>query len=88
MRDPLIASVTQNVCNGCFFCQEVCPFNAIEQAEITLRVNGSRKVKVVAKANEGKCMGCGACVAACPSKAISVRGFTDQQIYEEVLHAI
>jgi heterodisulfide reductase subunit A2 len=88
VRDPLIASVDQSICNACFFCEAVCPYDAIERDEITIRVNGSRKPKTVVRANEGKCMGCGVCAAGCPSKAITVRGFTDQQIYEEVIHAI
>ncbi|MBC7234450.1 MAG: FAD-dependent oxidoreductase [Chloroflexi bacterium] len=88
VREPLIASVDASRCNACFFCQAICPYDAIEEQEIPVRVNGVRMTRVVARANEGKCMGCGACVAACPSKAIMVRGFTDQQIFEEVIHAI
>ena len=88
MREPLIASVDQSACNGCFFCRMVCPYDAIEEAELSVRVNGDRRTKIVAQTNEGKCMGCGACVPACPSKAVMVQGFTDQQVYEEVIHAI
>jgi len=86
-REPLVAFVDQQACNGCFFCKTVCPYDAVEEAELSIRVNGGRTTKTVAATNEGKCMGCGICSSACPSKAIMVRGFTDQQIYEEVIHA-
>ena len=86
-REPLVSTVDESVCNACFFCQTVCPYDAIDEAEVMVRVNGHRVTKAVARANTGKCMGCGACVAACPSKAIMVAGFTDEQIYEEVMYA-
>jgi heterodisulfide reductase subunit A len=86
-REPLVAFVDQQACNGCFFCRTVCPYDAVEEAELSIRVNGGRTTKIVAVTNEGKCMGCGICSSACPPKAIMVRGFTDQQIYEEVINA-
>jgi heterodisulfide reductase subunit A len=66
----------------------VCPYDAIEETELVRRVGRDRSVKIIARVNEGKCMGCGLCASACPSKAVTVRGFTDEQVYEEVMHAI
>jgi heterodisulfide reductase subunit A len=87
-REPLVAIVDESICNGCFFCKMVCPYSAIEQVELAKRIGRSKAIKLIAKVNEGKCMGCGLCASACPSKAVTVQGFTDQQIYEEVIHAI
>ena len=87
-REPLVAVVDQSICNSCFFCRTVCPYNAIEEFERAQRLGGSMSVQVIAQVNQGKCTGCGLCAAACPSKAVTVEGFTEQQIYEEVMHAI
>jgi len=87
-REPLVASVDPSVCNGCFFCRMVCPYDAIDETELVRRVGRDRAVKVIAAVNEGKCMGCGLCASACPSKAVTVLGFTDEQVFEEVMHAI
>jgi len=61
---------------------------AIEEAELKLPGWEEAKIKRVAKVNEGKCMGCGACAAACPSKAITLKGFSEAQIYEEIFQVI
>jgi len=38
----------------------------------------------VAQINEGLCKGCGLCVSGCPGKAITLRGFSDQALLEQV----
>lgn len=81
-REPLIAYVNNNTCVGCFLCQSVCPYLAIEKEEIRRR-DGSL-VKVVAKINPGLCQGCGTCVALCRSKSIDIHGYTNRQIFAEV----
>jgi len=88
LREPLVATVDQTICNGCFFCRMVCPYGAIEEEELKLPGWEEPKVKRVAKVNEGKCMGCGSCAAACPSKAITLRGFSEAQIYEEIFQVV
>jgi len=87
-RDPLVATVTPEICNGCFICEMVCPYDAIERVDLVHRTRDGPAAKVIARVNEGKCMGCGVCAAACLPKAMMLRGFTDQQVYEEVMHAI
>ena len=76
ITDPLTAVVDAARCVGCFLCQEVCPFNAIDSL-----VTDTRTVAVV---NEGLCKGCGLCVAGCRGGAIKLRGFSDQQLLAEV----
>ncbi len=87
-REPLIAVVDRTAppqyssCTGCFMCQSVCPYNAIEREEINDR-NGNL-VKQLAFINPGLCQGCGTCVAVCKSKSIDIEGYTNLQMYSEV----
>jgi heterodisulfide reductase subunit A len=78
LTDPSTAVVDSMKCVGCFMCQAVCPFNAIEP-ELT------RDQRTIASVNESLCKGCGLCVAACRPGAMNLRGFTTQQIMAEVV---
>lgn len=88
-REPLIAVVNRQAppvyssCVGCFLCQSVCPYQAIEREEIKNR-NG-QVIKTLARVNEGLCQGCGTCVALCRTKAIDIYGYSNQQVYTEVM---
>jgi heterodisulfide reductase subunit A len=66
------------ICQGCKTCIAVCPFGAIT-------FDAQRKIAVV---NEVMCRGCGSCVAACPSGAATVKHFTYDQIYQEIVEAL
>jgi len=87
-RDPLIAVVNRtapplySTCVGCFLCQSVCPYQAIEKEEIKAK-DGS-VIKIIAEINPGLCQGCGSCVALCRTKSIDLLGYTNRQIYAEV----
>lgn len=72
--DALYSEVNEDLCSGCRFCNQLCPFSAIEFYE-------KKKCSHVISA---LCKGCGVCVAACPSSAIKGRHFTDQQILAQV----
>ncbi|MDP4266232.1 MAG: CoB--CoM heterodisulfide reductase iron-sulfur subunit A family protein [Bacteroidota bacterium] len=88
-REPLIAVVNRtapplfSTCVGCFMCQTVCPYNAIEREEIKAR--DGKVIKTVAKINPGLCQGCGTCVALCRSKSIDIQGYTGNQVFAEVM---
>ena len=88
-REPLIAFVNRqapplfSTCVGCFLCQSACPYQAIEREEIKDR--SGQLIKTVAKVNPGLCQGCGTCVAFCRSKSIDIQGFTNEQMYSEVM---
>ncbi len=87
-REPVVATVHRaappvySICYGCFFCERVCPYGAIEREEIKDRKGNL--IKTVAKVNEGLCGGCGLCAAACRAHAITLKGFNDEQLYAVV----
>lgn len=74
------AEVNEFTCVGCGTCVSVCAYSAIELVE--KKVMG--KVKVVASVNPALCKGCGACAAACRSNSIDLKGFTNDEVVEEV----
>jgi heterodisulfide reductase subunit A len=81
-REPTVALVDQNLCIGCFSCERVCPYGAIEHVDVC---NMEGEVcGAVSSVNPGVCQGCGTCVAVCPSKCIELQGFTDEQIMSEI----
>ncbi len=88
-REPIVAVVNRqpppvfSTCVGCFLCETACAYQAIEREEIKTR--DGKLIKTVAKVNSSVCQGCGTCVALCRSKAIDLQGFTNEQVYAEVL---
>jgi len=88
-REPIVAVVnrqagpTYSYCVGCFLCQTACPYQAIEQEQILAR-NGD-VIKTIARINPGLCQGCGTCVATCRTKAIDLQGFSNEQLYAEIM---
>ena len=77
VKAPHVASVDAAACVGCLACQPVCYYSAIEEKTV-----GSR---TVANVVAGKCQGCGACVSTCKGKAITLAGYTDDEVFEEVV---
>ncbi|HOW70205.1 MAG TPA: CoB--CoM heterodisulfide reductase iron-sulfur subunit A family protein [Phycisphaerae bacterium] len=88
-REPIIAVVNRSApplfstCVGCFLCESACPYKAIEREEI--RGRDGQLIKTVAKINAGVCQGCGTCVALCRSKSIDLQGYTNDQVFAEVM---
>ncbi len=81
-REPTVARVDESTCAGCFHCERVCPYGAVEHKEIKDRKGVV--LRVVASVNPGVCQGCGTCQATCPSKSVELQGFTDEQIYAQI----
>ena len=73
-----ISQISESFCGGCKTCISVCPYGAITFDE-------TKKISVV---NEVICRGCGSCTAACPSGAASIKHFTFDQIYQELMEAV
>jgi heterodisulfide reductase subunit A2 len=82
-REPVIASCNEATCAGCWGCVLACPYNAIEKKDILDR--SGRVIKQVASVNPGLCQGCGTCVTFCRSNSIDLAGFTEKQIFAEVM---
>ncbi|KUO42074.1 MAG: hypothetical protein APU95_03645 [Hadesarchaea archaeon YNP_N21] len=59
-REPLHASVNEDLCNGCGICERVCSYDAI------------KVIEGKAKPNPALCDGCGLCKAWCPTEAIDL----------------
>jgi heterodisulfide reductase subunit A len=74
--EAIISQVDEQLCRGCGFCIEVCPYEAIGLKSIE-RYGQTVEVATV---NEVLCKGCGACAAACLSGAIQQKSFTDEQL--------
>jgi heterodisulfide reductase subunit A len=72
--DAVYSEVIEELCSGCRFCNQLCPYSAIE-------FNEEKKQSHIINA---LCKSCGVCVAACPSSAIKGRHFTDQQLIAQV----
>jgi len=81
-RDPIIARVSEGACNGCFDCERVCPYRAMERKEI--RDRQGNLIRLVARVNEAMCEGCGLCTAACRSRSIDLFGFSEEQIFAQL----
>jgi heterodisulfide reductase subunit A len=82
-REPIVAHVNPNTCVHCRACISACPYGAIQDFEIKDRAG--KVLRVVAEVNEGLCQGCGTCVAVCRSNSIDLDGFTDEEIFSEIL---
>ena len=73
--DAIYSEVNEDICSGCRFCNDLCPYNAIEYVE----EDGGHSHVISAL-----CKACGVCVAACPSSAIKGRHFTDGQVLAQI----
>ncbi len=72
--EPITAVIDEELCSGCRYCIQNCPYTAISYDE-------EKKISVV---NSVLCKGCGTCVAGCPSGASHQKHYSDVQIYAEI----
>ncbi|SDL71816.1 CoB--CoM heterodisulfide reductase iron-sulfur subunit A family protein [Halarsenatibacter silvermanii] len=82
--DPVVAEVDKSRCSGCFFCAEMCPYDAIDKEDICKDWRGEELTRTVAEVNEALCQGCGGCTASCRSEAIDLKGYKNEGIAAEV----
>ena len=72
----MTAEVLPLRCVACGLCVEVCPAGA---ARLVATPRGRQ-----AEINPALCKGCGLCAAACRGGAITLHGFTDQQLLDQL----
>ena len=74
--EPCISQVIDESCDGCAYCIDPCPFEAISLIEYMK----DGVVKKIVESDPVKCHGCGVCMATCPKKGIRVLNFSLDQI--------
>jgi heterodisulfide reductase subunit A len=74
--DATISEILDANCDGCAYCIDPCPYNALTLIEYMYK--GS--IKKTIQRDGALCKGCGVCMATCPKKGIFVRGFKLEQI--------
>jgi heterodisulfide reductase subunit A len=84
VKSPATSFVVDEYCDGCAYCIEPCPSNAITLIEY-MTADGS--IKKTVEVNEAVCRGCGVCMATCPKKGIFVRHFK-REYFEEMIKAV
>jgi heterodisulfide reductase subunit A len=82
--EATISHVIDEACDGCAYCVEPCPYQAITLIEYMSKGSVKKTVEV----NETACKGCGCCMATCPKKGILVKGFTLEQLGAQVNAAL
>ena len=82
--EATISEVVDENCDGCAYCVEPCPYQAITLIEYMSKGSVKKTVQV----NESACKGCGCCMATCPKKGIYVKGFTLEQLAAQVNAAL
>ncbi|MDH5508456.1 MAG: 4Fe-4S binding protein, partial [Anaerolineae bacterium] len=83
--EPTISQVVEEKCDGCAYCVDPCPYNAITLVEYQDE-NGQIKKRVVV--DESSCKGCGTCQATCPKNAIFVWHFKLDQLRAMTMAAL
>jgi heterodisulfide reductase subunit A len=71
-----ISTVLDANCDGCAYCVDPCPVDAITLIEYVS--DGS--VKKTVQVNESLCKGCGSCQATCPKQGVYVKHFKPEQL--------
>lgn len=84
VKSPAISWPVDEYCDGCAYCVEPCPANAITLIEY-MQVDGN--IKKTVEVNEAVCRGCGMCMATCPKKGIFVKHFKPEY-FEEMIKSI
>jgi heterodisulfide reductase subunit A len=83
VKSPKISVVVDEKCDGCAYCIEPCPAQALTLIEYMQKVS----VKKTVEANEAICRGCGVCMATCPKEGIFVRHFKPEY-FETMINSV
>ena len=83
VKSPTISFVVDEKCDGCAYCIEPCPAQAITLIEYMQEGSIKKTVEV----NEAICRGCGVCMATCPKEGIFVKHFKPEY-FEEMINSV
>jgi len=83
VKSPRISFVVDKNCDGCAYCIEPCPAQALTLIEYMR--DGA--VKKTVQINEAICRGCGICMATCPKEGIFIKHFKPEQ-FTAMINAI
>jgi heterodisulfide reductase subunit A len=83
VKSPTISVVVDEKCDGCAYCIEPCPAQALTLIEY-MQKNSKKKT---VEANDAICRGCGVCMATCPKEGIFVRHFKPMY-FEEMINSV
>jgi heterodisulfide reductase subunit A len=83
VKSPTISFVVDEKCDGCAYCIEPCPAQAITLIEYMQ----DDSIKKTVEVNEAICRGCGVCMATCPKEGIFVRHFKPEY-FEEMIKSV
>ena len=72
IKSPIISVVVDENCDGCAYCIEPCPAQALTLIEY-MQHDGS--IKKTIDNNDAICRGCGICMATCPKLGIYINNF-------------
>ena len=74
------AEVDPDLCTGCVFCVDVCPYNALSMVDY----DSAPGVNMVAVVDQDKCMGCDhLCTSVCIKDAIELHFVTEETSAQE-----
>ncbi|MDM8526060.1 FAD-dependent oxidoreductase [Desulfococcaceae bacterium HSG8] len=79
MTSGTVADTNPAICSSCGVCISVCPYSAP-----SFIPEDERFFPGKARINPVLCKGCGLCVASCRSGAIHLKGFDNDQIFEQI----
>jgi heterodisulfide reductase subunit A len=82
--EATISEIVDDNCDGCAYCIDPCPYNALTLIEYMYQ--GS--IKKTVERDGARCKGCGVCQATCPKKGVFIRGFKLDQIGAMVTAAL
>jgi heterodisulfide reductase subunit A len=74
--EATISEVVDENCDGCAYCIDPCPYNALTLIEYMYKGG----IKKTVERDAALCKGCGVCQATCPKKGIFIRSFKLEQI--------
>jgi len=74
--EATISEVVDENCDGCAYCIDPCPYNALTLIEYMYKGD----IKKTVERDGALCKGCGVCMATCPKKGIFIRSFKLEQL--------